>query len=53
MSDYARFLQRSRKRREKVARLKAQGMSLVKIARRMGITPQRAGQLAKACRTAA
>lgn len=53
MSEYARFLERSRKRRQKVASLKAQGMSLVQIARRMGITPQRAGQLAKAaCRAA-
>ena len=52
MSEYARFLERSRKRREKAARLQAQGMSLVKIARKMGITPQRAGQLAKAYRTA-
>lgn len=48
MSEYARFLERSRRRREKVANMQAQGMSLVQIAKRMRITPQRAGQLAKA-----
>ena len=48
MSDYNRFVERARKRRELAASLAAQGKSFVEIARKLRISPQRAGQLVKA-----
>jgi transposase len=53
MSDYNKFLERSRKRRERVAKLLAQGLKADDVAKRMGVSRQRIVQIAKACRTAA
>ena len=42
---YKQFLDRSRRRRAKIARLAAQGISQAEIARRLGIKRQRVHQI--------
>ncbi len=52
MSDYEKFLERARKRRQKMERLRAKGMTFEAIAQKLGISRQRVSQIAKSFRTA-